>query len=97
MAGTGRVITTSELESMLFYTVRYALTQEIVSPEIVTLIERHAGHISVPMMQELSMEILGLLPQANIDKSEQLIWRTVAELLLRNAKKKKLKHSRGAA
>ena len=89
MAGQTRPISTSELESLLFYTVRYALNQEIVAPEVVTLVERHASHISAPMMQELGSEISQLLPGANLCASERRVWEAVSELLIRNSKKKK--------
>lgn len=94
MAGQGRQISTSELESLLFYTVRYALSQEIVAPEIVTLIERHASHISAPMMMELGCEITNMLPRASLCSSERRVWEAVSEHLSKNAKKKKAKYGR---
>ncbi len=96
MAVQGRQISTSELEALLFYTVRYALTQEIVAPEVVTLVERHASHISAPMMLELGCEITQLLPAASLCSTERRVWEAVSELLARNARKKKAKYGRVA-
>lgn len=98
MSVASRVLTIPELETMLFFTVRYALAQKsMVPPEVATLVERHGAYLSIPMMEELACEITGLLPSAKMPQTEARVWEALSARLLRAAKKRKGKNGRSSS
>ena len=87
MRAAGRNVSISELETFLFFTTRYVLTQEFVPLEIVEMVRRYSTSISTPMKRDLGSEIAKLVAKraGDEDSAEELDhWRELAKKLVRS-------------
>ena len=87
MRAAGRNVSISELETFLFYTTRYVLTQEFIPLEIVDMVRRYSTSISTPMKRDLGFEINRFIDKrvSNEDSEEEIeSWRELAQKLIRS-------------